>query len=55
MDGMALIGDNIPSLGNQELLVRLIFGIGMAFFRELQFTEKGCFQLHEKVLANNNK
>lgn len=43
MDGMSLIGDNIPSLGNQELLVRLIFGIGMAFAESFSSQKRDAF------------
>lgn len=50
MDGMALIGNNIPSLGNQELLVRLIFGIGMAFAESFG-SQKGMLSTAWKGLS----
>lgn len=40
---MALTGGNIPSLGNQELLIRLIFGIGMAFSESVGSQKRDAF------------
>lgn len=56
MDGMALNGDHIPSLGNQELLVRLIFGIGMAFSESFSLQKRNAFNCMKRpqLIINSN-